>query len=252
MNENLFPTIIGQIRIRDADSSWKFFDIECATNTKNTISTSNTKELVCWKWETLILEKPSWNITFKVIKTKNPDLLWKILWLDVVNKIAGENTITDEKNIFDSDWNIELLHRSNDWNWVTDLVVKSADWWTTYVLDTDYTVAIADNKTIIKIKDWWAITEKAVVLVSWKVNENAYKKIKIEAVQRVKKRFSVELFWENQKTKWMTTIYSTPMTLDSEYVLEMIDSFRDWDISWSELTFKLCDGWDITIKDENI
>ena len=250
-NNNLFPTIVGKARIRDYDNDWLFANIECATNVKTSISTSETKELVCWEWEWLTLEKPAGTITFKVIKTKNADLIWRLLDLIVTNKTGGETNVTDRKVTFDKNWFIELLDRSNDNNWFSNIVLKSIDGVTTYTKDTDYEVSVVENRTILKRK-WTNIPEKVTVLFSWKINQNASKEAIIKRIQRGKKKFTIELFWEDQATKKMTTLLATPVTLNSEYLLEMIDAFRDWDIAGSELAFVLADWGSITFRDENI
>lgn len=250
-NNLLFPIIIWKVRIRDFDNEGLFANIDCATNVKTTISTSETKELVCWSWQSLTLEKPSGSITLKVIKTKNPDLIWKLLNLNVLTKQSGANNLVDVKVTFAKDGVIEMLERSNDWNWITGITVKSLDKAVTYVKDTDFTVEVIDNKTIIK-KKWSKIPEGTTVLVSGTINQNWFKQVEIARLQRAKKKFSIELYGEDQTTGKLTMLYATPVELDSEYVLEMIDAFRDGDIAWSELTFKLSDGWKITYTDENI
>ncbi|ATU04909.1 hypothetical protein BKN14_00425 [Candidatus Gracilibacteria bacterium HOT-871] len=250
-NKNLFPLIVGKARIRNYEDNGEFFDVACATNVKTTFSTSETKELVCGGGDSLTLEKPTGSITLKVIKTKNPELLGKILNLDVTSKVAGANTITDQKVIFDKNGIIEMLERSNDNLGITSIVVKSKDGATTYVKDTDYTVKVVKNRTIIERKGT-NIPEQGTVLVSGTINQNAYKEVTIKRVQRGKKKFMIELFGENEENGKMTLLQASPVELDAEYILEMVDAFRDGDIAGSELSFKLSDGGSITFKDENI
>lgn len=251
MSHNLFPIIVGKARIRDHDNNGKFLDIDCATNTSTSISTSETKELVCGGWESLTLEKPAGTITLKIMKTKNPELIWRLLNLDVISSVTWETTITNKEVKFDKNWFIEMLERSNDENGITSIVIKSLDGVTTYQKDTDYTVEIKNKKTIIKRK-WTNIAEEASVLFSWVVNQNASKEVNLKRLQRWKKKFTIELFGEDQKTGKMTTLLATPVELNSDYMLEMKDAFRDGDISWTELSFVLVDGWEITFRDENI
>ncbi len=253
MSQKLFPVIVGSARIRDAHNSGSFFDLECATNVKTALNTSeNVKELQCGKGDSLTLEKPTGSITLKVIKTKNPDLLGKLLDLIVDSVVAGTNTITDESNTFDSNDKIEMLQRSNDGNGITSLVVKSNDGGTTYTLDTDYSVSVVNNKTTITRLSGGSIPAEASVLISGSIKQNAYKETEINLVQRVKKQFSIELFGEDEKTRKLTTLYANKVTLDSEYLLEMIDTFRDGDINGSDLTFKVADWGKVTFRDENI
>jgi hypothetical protein len=73
-NLNLFPTIIGNARIRSASSNWVFFDLACAVNIKATIDNTETKELTCGDWDSVVMEKPTANITMSSIKTKNANL----------------------------------------------------------------------------------------------------------------------------------------------------------------------------------
>lgn len=251
-NNNTFPVIVWKARIRDAHNTWKFFDIECASNVRTTISTSDTVTLTCWRWESVVFEKPGATMALKVIKTKNPSLLWELLDLVVTNTAEWENIITDKKQIFDEDWIIEMLERSNDWNWVTEIVVKSEDGATTYTVDTDYTVKVEWESTFIERVATWTIEEWATVLVSWKVKQYASKEVVIERVQRLKKQFTIELYWEDTKTKRLTSLVATPVTLDSEYLLEMFDVFVDWEPAWAELSFVLADNGKLTFKDENI
>lgn len=250
-NQKLFPIIVGKARIRDYDNNGSFVDLECATNVRTTISTSETIELVCGGGDSLKLEKPSGSITLKVIKTKNPDLIAKLLNLDVKSVVSGKNTITDQKHTSDKNGVIELLERSNDKQWVTELVVKSLDGQTTYELNTDYSVSVVDNKTIIQFLSG-ALSAGDSVLISGKITQNAYKQVEINKNVRAKKKFTIELYWEDTDTKLMTYLLATPVELDSEYMLEMADAFRDGEPNWSELNFNLVDGGKIIFKDENI
>ena len=252
MSQELFPTIVGKAIIRKYGTNGLFADLECATNVKTSLNTTeNTAELVCGSGETLTLEKPTGNITLTVIKTKNPELLWKILWLDVVSATAWTKPITNEPNTFEAD-KIELTYRSNDDNWVTSLVIKSSDGVITYADTNDYTVEVVENKTIITRVSWWSIPEWAKVLVSGWVNQNASKEVSLDLVQRVKERIEIEIFGKKEGTNKYTTIHAKPCVLDSEFILEMIDAFRDGVPTGSDLTFKLNDGANWKMRDENI
>lgn len=193
-------------------------------------------------------------IILQIVKTKNPGLLAKLLGLDISSTIAGANTITDRKVTFDKDWFIELLERSKDKAWVTSIVLKSKDGETTYELNTDYTVKVVDNRTIIE-KKGSKIVAWQTVLISWSVNQNAAQEVSIKRIQKWKANFSIELFWECQiwENKWkMLTIFADNVTLNSDYILEMKDAFRDGDISWTELSFVLADWWEVKYRDEII
>lgn len=50
----------------------------------------------------------------------------------------------------------------------------------------------------------------------------------------------------------MLTIFADNVTLNSDYILEMKDAFRDGDISWTELSFVLADWWEVRYRDEII
>lgn len=251
-NKNLFPTIVGTARIRDADNNGVFFDLECATNVGASISTSETVELVCGKWESLVVEKPWSTITMTVIKTKNPDLIGKLFNVAVSSVTAGIKALTNIKVKFDENGKVEMLERSNDNLGITAVVVKSADGLTTYTLTDDYTVSVVDNRTIITRVITWDIPEGWEVLVSWSINHNAYKETIIEIVQRAKKNFTIEVFGENVDTKRMTSLLATPVTLNSEFLLEMKDMFRDGVPTWANLVFNLLDNWTLRLRDENI
>lgn len=250
-NKNLFPTIVWTGRIRDADNNGIFYDLECATNVSAGFNSGEEVELTCGNGESVSLEKPWSTLNMTIIKTKNPDLIGKIFNLAVSSVVAGSNDI-DENVIFDSSDKIEMLERSNDWNGITTLVVKSADGVTTYTLDTDYSVAVVDNRTIITRLEWGAISAWAEVNVTWSVNQNAYKELTLEKIQRAKKHFSLEVFGENSETGKMTSLYATPVKLNAEFLLEMKDVFRDWAPTWASLVFDLVDWGKIKFKDENI
>jgi len=250
-NKNLFPTIVWTARIRPHGTNWTFYDLECATNVTAGFNSWDEVELVCWKWESLSLEKPGSTLNMTIIKTKNPDLIGKLFNLAVSSFVWGENDV-NEKVVFDSNNKIELLDRSNDDNWVTTIVVKSSDGVTTYTITTDYTISVVDNRTIITRVIGWTIPEGAEVLVTWKVNQNAYKAITIEKIQRVKQYFDIEIFGENPENKKMTSLFASPVRLNAEYLLEMKDAFRDWAPAWSNLVFDLVDWGKVKIKDENI
>lgn len=252
MSNKLLPAIVWRARIRKAWLQGEFFDIECASNVKTSISTSeDTVKLSCGRWESVTFEKPSWTITLKVIKTKNPTLLGKLLGLNVAKKQAGTNTITDLKQTFDENGVIELTQRSNDDKWVTSLVIKSLDGKTTYAKDTDYTVAVVDNKTKITIKGS-RLTPRTSVLVSGTLKQNASKEVIIERVQRIKEKFEIELFGEETETKNMMTLLASPVELNSEYLLEMFDVFSDGEPAGAELSFVLTDNGKIVYRDEII
>lgn len=251
MSKNLFPTIVWTGRIRDADNDGVFYDLECATNVSAWFNSWDEIELVCGKGESVSLEKPWSTVNMTVIKTKNPDLIGKLFNLAISSVVAGSNNI--DKNVtFDSTDKVELLERSNDNNGVTSLVVKSSDLATTYTLDTDYSVAVVENRTIITRLEGGSISAGAKVNVTWSVEQNAYKELTLEKIQRAKKYFSLEVFGENEETGKMTSLYVTPVKLNAEYLLEMKDAFRDWAPTGANLVFDLVDGWKLVFKDENI
>lgn len=253
MSKNLFPTIVGKLRIREAGKNGEFFELSCATNVKSTINTSeNVERLTCGDGDEVVFEKPSFQISATVIKTKNPDLLGKLLDLDVANISAGAKVITNEANTFVDDV-IELTHRSNDANGVTTLVVKSAPTGgTTYTATTDYTFAVVDGITKITRVSGGTIPVDATVYISGSVNQNLAKEIELYAKQRTKKQFEVEVFGKKDGTSQFTTVRGNPMTLDSEYILEMLDVFRDGVPQGSELTFINTDGAKLFMRDENL
>lgn len=250
-NKKLFPTIVWTWRIRANWTNWTFYDLECAINVSASFNSWEEVELVCGKGESLVLEKPGSVINMTIIKTKNPDLIWKLFNLAVSSFVWGENDV-NEKVIFDENNKIEMLDRSNDDNWITTLVVKSSDWWTTYTLTDDYTIDIVENRTIITRVVGWDIPEWAEVLVTWKVNQNAFKEITLEKIQRVKQFFDLEIFWENAETKKMTSLFASPVKLNAEFLLEMKDAFKDWVPTWASLVFDLTDWGKIKLRDENI
>lgn len=227
MSQNLAPTIVGKMRIREAGKNGQFLELTCALGVQSTINTSeNVERLVCGDGDEIIFEKPTFQLTATVLKTKNPDLIANLLDMNVSNITAGAITITDEANTFDND-KIELSQRSNDTLGVTSVVVKSADGVTTYTVDTDYTVAVVDGKTTITRVDTGAIAEGATVLVSGVVNQNTAKQIELYAKQRTKKQFEVEIFGKKEGTSQYTTISGNPVTLDSEYLIEMFEVFKN-------------------------
>lgn len=250
-NKNLFPAIVWTARIRPQWTNWTFYDLECSINISTGFNSWEEVELVCGKGESLTLEKPGSTINMNVIKTKNPDLIGKLFNLAVSSFVWGENDV-NEKVIFDKNNKIEMLDRSNDNNWITTLVVKSSDWVTTYAITTDYTVSILENRTIITRVVWGTIPEGAEVLVTWVVNQNAFKEITLEKIQRVKQYFDIEIFWENAETKKMTSLFASPVKLNAEFLLEMKDAFRDWAPTWASLVFELTDWGKIRLRDENI
>lgn len=250
-NKNLFPSIIWTARIRPQWTHWEFYDLECSINISTGFNSWEEVELVCWKGESLVLEKPGSVINMNVIKTKNPDLIGKLFNLAVSSFVWGENNV-NEKVIFDENNKIEMLDRSNDGNWITSLVVKSSNWVTTYAISTDYTISVVDNRTIITRVVGWTIPEWAEVLVTWLVNQNAYKEVTLEKIQRVKQFFDLEVFWENANTKKMTSLLASPVKLNAEFLLEMKDAFRDWAPTWASLVFELTDWGKVKLRDENI
>lgn len=252
-NLNLFPTIVWNARIREASSNGVFFDLSCAVNIKTTIDTTEIKEITCWNGESVIMEKPKANITMKISKSKNPDLLWQLYNLAVTSVTSWAKTITNSPQTFSSNDKIEMLERSSDALGITTITVKSAiTGWTTYSLTTDYTVSIVDWKTTITRVTGGTIPSGATVYISWTYNTSAYKELEIKRKQRTKKQFSLEIFWQDETTLKYTSIYASPVTLNSTYLLEMIDMFRDWDIAGAELTFELMDMWSLKLRDENI
>lgn len=252
MSQNMFPTIVGKMRIRESGKNGQFLELTCATNVQSTLNTSeNVERLVCGEWEELVFEKPTFQISATVLKTKNPDLIGRLLDLDVTNITAGAVTITDEALVFDNDI-IEMTQRSNDANGVTSIVVKSADGGTTYTLTDDYTISVTDGKTTITRVALGDIAEGATVLVSGSVNQNTAKELELYAKQRVKKQFEVEVFGKKEGTNQYTTLSGNPVTLDSEYLIEMFDVFRDGLPAGSTLNFVNTDGARFFMRDENI
>ena len=155
--------------------------------------------------------------------------------------------------IFEND-KIEIQQRStSDALWVTSVSVKSAiTGWTTYSLTTDYTISVVDWKTTITRVTGWTIPAWATVYISWSYNTNAFKEINYKRIRTKNPQFSLEIFWQDETTWKYTILYITKAELNSAYLLEMIDMFRDCDISWSELSFELMDIWNIKFRDENI
>ena len=251
-NLNLFPTIVWKARIRNASNSWVFFDLDCSVNISASLDTTEKVELSCGNWDKVVLEKPAASITLWIVKTKNPDLIWKLYNLSVNSQNSWAKTISNELMTFDSNGKIEIQQRStSDALWVTSIVVKSADLATTYTVTTDYTVATVNWKTTIT-KVWATIPDWANVAISWSYNTNSYKEISISKVQRTKKQFTLEVYGQDQTTLKYTTLLASPVTLDTSFLIEMKDQFRDWQANGAELTFNLLDMWNLKFRDENI
>lgn len=252
-NLNLFPTIVWTARIRDASNSWVFFDLDCSVNISASLDTSEKVELNCGNWDSVVLEKPAASITLWIVKTKNPDLIWKLYDLAVTSATSWAKTITNELMTFDSNDKIEIQQRStSDALWVTSLVVKSADGSITYTVSTHYTIATVDWKTTITRVWAGTIPAWATVSISWSYNTNAYKEVSISRVQRAKKQFTLEVYGQDQTTLKYTTLLASPVTLDTSFLIEMKDQFRDWQANGAELTFNLLDMWNLKFRDENI
>ena len=252
-NLNLFPTIVWTARIRDASNSWVFFDLDCSVNISASLDTSEKVELNCGNWDSVVLEKPAASITLWIVKTKNPDLIWKLYDLAVTSATSWAKTITNELMTFDSNDKIEIQQRStSDALWVTSLVVKSADGSITYTVSTHYTIATVDWKTTITRVWVGTIPAWATVSISWSYNTNAYKEVSISRVQRAKKQFTLEVYGQDQTTLKYTTLLASPVTLDTSFLIEMKDQFRDWQANGAELTFNLLDMWNLKFRDENI
>lgn len=251
-NLNLFPTIVWTARIRDASNNWVFFDLDCSVNISASLDTTEKVELSCGNWDMVVLEKPAASITLWIVKTKNPDLIWKLYDLSIISQTSWAKTINNELMTFDSNGKIEIQQRStSDALWVTSVVVKSADLSTTYTVTTNYTVATVNWKTTIT-KVWATIPDWATVAISWSYNTNAYKEVSVARVQRTKKQFTLEIYGQDQTTLKYTTLLASPVTLDTSFLIEMKDQFRDWQANGAELTFNLLDMWNLKFRDENI
>ena len=76
--------------------------------------------------------------------------------------------------------------------------------------------------------------------------------ISISKVQRTKKQFTLEVYGQDQTTLKYTTLLASPVTLDTSFLIEMKNQFRDWQANGAELTFNLLDMWNLKFRDENI
>ncbi len=261
LNSNAFPTIAGMLRIKklEPDVMWadwtmitpasKYVDIECAMNTSWSFWISDTKKIEC-RNDSVTLTKPKWNISFKILKTKNVDLLWLLLGLTVENTQAQLKSINITVALSSED-NAEILERSSDFNWIQNIVVKSEDLSTTYVDWTDYTSSLTWTwTTLITRIASGSIPAGAILNVVWEININSWKLIELEMIQRVESQFAVELVW---LVDWkQTSLRWDRMTLSWDYLLEMYDVFLDWDIKWAELSFESVSGSKLWLLDENI
>lgn len=255
-NKHNLSKFVGFTYFRKAGQNGSWLELASARATVATIdTTAQNVDVVCdTRWSVFKWTIPEAMIALTFLENANTWVLSALFWLTQTAQAAWAKTITDELNVFGNDDKIVLNHYSNDWAWVSSIVVKSSDWLTTYTLTTDYTVSVVDNETTITRVWGWTITANEAVLVSWTVNVNASESISMVSEFTLKQEFEIKIVARIEKD-WKTyrrVVSLNPATLDSTYALEFLDVVKNWDINWASVEFKLSEGWAFKMYDEII
>ena len=242
---------VGVPYIRKAGSQWDWYELASARGVVANLNSSNqTVDIIsdtrgsAFKW---FIPEASISLTF--IENGDTEVIGMLFWLTELWQAAGAKTITDQAYTFGWD-TLVLDDYASDTNWVTSIVVKSADGNTTYSETTDYTVAVNGKVTTITRVWSWSITSWESVLVSGSVNVNESKSISLTSQFSVKDEFEVKIEAYTDDDSKVRTIKLNPATLESDYTVEFLDVVKAWDITGASLEFKLSEGGEFNIYDE--
>ncbi len=102
--------------------------------------------------------------------------------IDVNYVPATTQSVTDEEVTMKADKVVLLANKNGDWTRVANIVVKSADWATTYTEGTDYEVVVdARGYTGLVIVDGGGINDGDTVKVSYDYTPVKYRSITFKA-----------------------------------------------------------------------
>lgn len=247
---------IGVPYIRKSGSNGAWFELASARWVTAALDTTKKKvDVLCdTRWSVFKGTIPEGMITLTFLENCDTVALSKLFGLTENSVTAWAKTFPLTTFKFEWDY-IELPFYSNDWLWCTSIVVKDSTWATTYVLDTDYTITVSWNKTIIAIKSWGGITANDSVQVSWGYNSNAYTDVELTSKFSVLPEFDVkieaEIDWDSGKKEYRV-ITMDPCTLDSVYNMEFLDVVKAGNIQWASLTFTLSEWGKFKYHDEHL
>ncbi len=252
-NPNNLSKFIGVTYIRKADTDWEFVELASARATISSIDTQakSVDVITDTRWSVIQWDIPVNKIDLSFLENASADALSLLLWVDKVSVAWWAIALVDVPQTFSSADKIELNYQSNDNLWVTSVAVKSSDWVTTYVLDTDYSLALANNRTVITNLGAW-IASWATVAVSWSYNANASEQVTIESKYRNKDVFEVkiEAIDESTWTNHYRVVTLDQAVLSSVYNLEFLDVVKAGDINGTQATFEWLEWASLTYKDE--
>ncbi len=218
-------------------TNWKWEKYACMINAGITYSKENQ--------ESLDLNCGSFSYSDRVAEMKLE--MFRVLNSNILNTLNGSSTVVipawpydiNESHEVKNDKTIILIHSSSDKNGVTDIVVKSSDGTTTYVVDTDYEVNTTDNVTTITILDW-AISVWDTVIVEWTVELQETRKVIdilwTTADEKIDVRFvgvkeinGVDYHFSLEATEGVNT---------SAYTIEFLNKIKGGLPKGTEVTFK--------------
>lgn len=251
-NINNVSSEVGIVFMRSGNTDWEFEEVPSTSNLNLTFDPTNMTELRAeTRWTLEKVKQDTMNVAFDLAENAGQKILAKILWMDLTNTAEWEMAITARKMTFDED-TIEFREISNDGNWVDVTTVTSADWETSYTVDTDYEVVVVGNITRIKRVDSGTITEWETVLVTGTVNLNANETIKF--IADYKKIPEVEIRVILEKMEGWVPKYRKfdcrPMTLNSTYVLPFLNAVTAWGTQNTSLQFDINENWEVDYVNE--
>ncbi len=255
-NKQNLSKFVGFTYIRPAWSQGAWFELASARATVATIDTTaqNVDVLCDTRGSVFKGTIPEAMIALTFLENADTTALALLFWLTETAQVAGAKTITNELFTFGDDDKLVLPYYSNDWLWVTALVVKDSDGTPTFALTTDYTVSVANNETTITRVWWGTIAAWATVQVSWSVNVNASESTSLTSEFTVKPEFEVMIKATVTKNSvdYVRTVKINPATLESTYTLDFLDVVKAGDITGASVEFKLSEGGTFDMYDEII
>ncbi len=228
-----FPVIV-ELKL---STKWKWEQYACMVNAWITYNKENQESL------DLNCGSSSYSDTVAEMKLNmyrvlNSDLLSILAWAKTVVIPAWDYAVSEKYEVL-SDKIIQLPYQSNDNAWVTSIVVKSSDGATTYVLDTDYSVSTADNKTSITILSG-AINKGDTILVEWSVKLNETKKVVTTLGTKADEKIDVRFIGSKEVngTEYKFSLEAKEWNNTSSYTIEFLNKIKGGLPKGTEVAFK--------------
>ena len=221
------------------------------TDVTNVVDVSSDTRWTAVKWVT-----PVSSISLTFLENASAEVLSDLLWETKVSNAGWATAVFPRTITLDIDDTYSFPELSNDALGVTGLVVKDSTETTTYVEDTDYSVTIVDDFTILTRLWGGAITvEQELHFTAGTVNINSNEEVTVNNSFTTIDEFEIVIKAKITNEAWETkfrTVTWTPATLNSTYQMEFIDFVKNGDINGASVKFDISEWGTIVYVNEHL